>query len=103
MKYDVVISEEAHNDIDNVLGYIVNSLKNPTAAKNLLEKIENIYISLEDSPLMYSYCADSRLQKQGYRKAVINNYVLIYRIDKARNVVYIVRFFYGRQNYIKLI
>lgn len=103
MKYDVIISAEAHNDIDNVLDYIVNSLKNPTAAKNLLGKIEESYVDLADNPFMYAHCNDSRLQNDGYRKVVINNYVLIYRVDEAENIVYVVRFFYGRQNYIELI
>lgn len=103
MKYDVILSEEAHSDIDSVLHYIVNALKNPTAAKRLLDKIEQVYIDIADTPFMYAYCNNSRLQNDGYRKAVINNYVLIYRVDEAKNIVFVVRFFYGRQNYIELI
>nr|QGT51086.1 hypothetical protein Firmicute1046_1620 [uncultured Firmicutes bacterium] len=103
MKYDVIVSDEAHNDIDNVLNYIVNLLKNPIAAKNLLGKIEESYVDLADNPFMYAHCHNSRLHNDGYRKVVINNYVLIYRIDEAKNFVYVVRFFYGRQNYIELI
>lgn len=103
MSYKVIISDEAHNDIDSVLDYIVNSLKNPIAAKNLLCKLEEAYTDLAGNPFMYAYCTDSRLQKDGYRKVVINNYVLIYRIDATDNNVYVVRFFYGRQNYIELV
>ncbi len=103
MKYDVIISAEAHDDIDSVLGYIVNSLKNPAAAKNLLTKIEEVYKDLADNPFMYAYCGDSRLRNDGYRKTVINNYVLIYRVNESKNIVYVVRFFYGRQNYIEFI
>lgn len=103
MKYDVILSEEAHSDIDSVLHYIVNALKNPVAAKRMLDKIEQVYIDIADNPFMYAYCNNSRLQNDGYRKAVINNYVLIYRVDEVKNIVFVVRFFYGRQNYIELI
>lgn len=103
MKYDVILSEEAHSDIDSVLDYIVNALKNPTAAKNLFDKIEKVYIDIANNPFMYAYCNNSRLQNDGYRKAVINNYVLIYRVDEGKNTAFVVRFFYGRQNYIELI
>ena len=103
MSYNVIVSDEAHNDIDSVLDYIVNALKNPIAAKKLLGRIEEAYTDLADNPFIYACCADSRLQKDGYRKVVINNYVLIYRIDETDNKVYVVRFFYGRQNYIELI
>lgn len=103
MSYNVIISEEAHKDIDNVMNYFVNSLKNSTAAARLLGKIEKTYIDLADNPFMYAYCNDSRLRSDGYRKAVIDNYILIYRVDEANNTVFVVRFFYGRQNYIDLI
>ena len=103
MSYNVIISDEAHNDIDSVLDYILNALKNPIAAKNLLGKIEAAYTDLSDNPFMYAYCTDSRLQSDAYRKVVINNYVMVYRVDEAGNNVYVVRFFYGRQNYIELI
>lgn len=103
MKYDVIMSEEAHNDIDSVLNYIVYSLENPIAVKKLLCKIEEAYAALADNPFIYAHCNDSRLHNDGYRKAIINNYVLIYRVDEAGSTVYIARFFYGRQNYIELI
>ncbi|MBE5040771.1 type II toxin-antitoxin system RelE/ParE family toxin [Ructibacterium gallinarum] len=103
MKYDIILSEEAHSDVDSVLHYIVNVLKNPTAAKNLLDKIEKVYTDIANNPFMYAYCNNSRLQNDEYRKVVINHYVLIYRVDEAKNTVFVVRLFYGRQNYIALI
>ena len=103
MKYEVIISEEAHNDIDSILDYIFNSLKNPIAANSLLDKIEETYIDLADNPFMYACCFDKRLRNEKYRKVVINKYILIYRIDEENNVVYVIRFFYGGQNYIDLI
>ncbi|MBS5304584.1 MAG: type II toxin-antitoxin system RelE/ParE family toxin [Firmicutes bacterium] len=33
----------------------------------------------------------------------MNKYILIYRIDEENNIVYVIRFFYGGQNYIDLI
>ena len=103
MKYNVIISADAHDDIDSILCYIVNSLKNPIAAKNLLDKIENVYADLADNPFMYACCNDGRLKHDEYRKVVINNYILIYRVDESAGIVYVVRFFYGRQNYIEMI
>ena len=103
MGYNIVISQDAHNDIDNCIGYIVNDLKNPVAAQNLLDKIVQAYTEISDNPHMYAYCNDSRLRKDGYRKVVIKNYVLIYRVDNNTQTVYVIRFFYGRQNYMEMI
>ena len=103
MAYNVIVSQDAHNDIDNCIGYIVNNLKNPIAAKKLLDKIEKSYFTLSDNPHIYAFCNDERLCKDGYRKVVINNFVLIYRVDDTVKTVYVIRFFYGRQNYIEMI
>ena len=52
---------------------------------------------------MYEKCKDKRLEKEGYRRAVIKSYVLVYKIDEAFKKVTVIRFFYGAQDYIKLI
>lgn len=52
---------------------------------------------------MYERCYDIRLEKEGYRKATIKNYVLVYKINEAAKAVIIYRFFYGAQDYVKLI
>ena len=35
----------------------------------------------------------------GYRKAVVQRYVLIYKVSEEEKTVSILRVFYGRQNY----
>lgn len=54
-------------------------------------------------PLLYERCHDAFLEKEGYRKATIKNYVLVYKVDEAARAVTIHRFFYGAQDYVKLI
>jgi len=39
----------------------------------------------------------------GYRKAVIKNYVMVCKVDGSARAVLVMRFFYGRQDYEKLI
>ncbi|MEA4924310.1 MAG: hypothetical protein VB084_03275 [Syntrophomonadaceae bacterium] len=52
---------------------------------------------------MYERCHDVRLETDGYRKAIINNYVLVYKVDETAKTVISHRFFNGAQNYIRLI
>jgi plasmid stabilization system protein ParE len=54
-------------------------------------------------PLMYEACRDPYLKSLGYRKAIINNYIMVYKVDEERETVYIMRFFHGKQDYEKLI
>ena len=54
-------------------------------------------------PLMYEQCQDVRLKGLGYRKARVGNYLMIYRVNESVKCVYILRFFYARRDYEKLI
>lgn len=101
--YRLVITELAHEDLDNIVSYIAVQLNNPVAAANFLDEVERCYGFLKSNPLIYERCHDVRLETEGYRKATINNYVLVYKVDETVKTVIIYRFFYGAQNYILLI
>ena len=101
--YRLVVTELAHQDLDNIVSYIAVQLANPSAAGNFLDEVDACYNFLMSNPLMYEKCRDPRLEAKGYRKAVIKNYIAVYQIDEAARSVIILRFFYGAQDYIKLI
>ena len=101
--YKLAISEFAHQDLNNIVDYIAIQLVNPTAAGDFLDEVDKCYGYLKNNPMMYSKCQDRRLEKESYRKAVIKNYVLVYKVDDKSKTVNILRFFYGAQDYIKLI
>ena len=103
MAYKVVATELAVQDLNGILEYIAVSLSNPTAAAAFADEVEKCYAGLEHMPLMYEQCQDVQLRALGYRKALIKNYLLIYKVDEAEKTVYILRFFYSRQNYVELI
>lgn len=99
MDCKLIVSELANNDLDRIVEYIIKDLKNHLAAVNLLDEIEKCYSHLIKNPLMYEKCTDIRLEKDGYRKAVIKNYILIYRFEEETKTVKVARFFYGGRNY----
>lgn len=103
MVYKLIVSKEAHHDIDEIVGYMISELMNAQAAKSFIDDLEKSYHSVVGNPLMYSLCSDKRLQKEGYRKIVIKNYLVLYRIDEARKCVFIVRVIYGARDYSQLI
>lgn len=101
--YKLVVSEFAHGDLNDIVEYIAVELANPIAAANFLDEVERCYGYLKNNPFMYERCHDTHLEKGAYRKATIKNYVLVYKVDEPNKVVIIYRFFYGAQDYIKLI
>ncbi len=103
MDYKLEITELANQDLDNIVSYIAVQLANPQAAADFLDETEKCYDNLKRMPQMYAKCRDLKLEKEGYRKAVIKNFVLIYKVRADINTVVVLRFFYGARDYEKLI
>ncbi|NLJ71232.1 MAG: type II toxin-antitoxin system RelE/ParE family toxin [Clostridiaceae bacterium] len=103
MNYNISVTNLAMHDLANITRYISEELCNPTAATSLLDTIDDCYKNLETMPMMFERCNNSRLRDMGYRRAVIKNYIMVYRIAESERTVYILRFFYGAQEYEKLI
>ena len=99
MGYKLIETRLASQDLDNILEYMAVRLQNPAAASAFADAVEQCYDLLEHTPLMYEACRDLRLCAKGYRKAVIRNYVLIYKVDEKDQTVLLLRFFYGKQDY----
>lgn len=101
--YKLVITELAQNDLDGIVSYIAVSLANPAAAGRFLDELSWCYGNLKDNPFIYAKSSDLRLEKEGYRKALIKSYVLIFKIFEQQKTVVIYRIFYGASDYFKLL
>lgn len=101
--YKLTITELAQNDLDEIIKYVLVECSNETAAGSFLDEVDKCYALLQNSPRIYSTCLNRRLEKEGYRRAPIKNYLLIYKINDTTKTVIIMRFFYGAQDYLNLI
>ena len=101
--YSVRITASAQRDLNGIYDYIASELANRTAAAALLDEVGECYDALRRYPNMYELCRNIHLSTRGYRKAVIRNYVMLYRVDQEKETVWFMRFFYGAQDYEKLI
>lgn len=99
MAYKVIVTRSAQRDLDNILGYLVQELANPTAAMTLLDEVEQAYERLMEGPRIYALCAHPLLSAPGYRKIVIRGYLLIFRVDEEKQAVYVERFFSDLEDY----
>ena len=91
-KYKVILTAKAREDLREIYEYISKSLMVEKAANNLVNKIQENILSLEDMHEIYSRVDINKdRERQKYRKMIINNYVAIYRVDKENRLVYIVR------------
>ena len=103
MKYSIRITESAEKDLNSAIDYIEFKLLNPQAADNLLDSVEEAFKRLSDMPQMHALADDPILNAWGIRFVTINNYMAFYRIDEGSKVVYIVRFLYGKRNWMDIL
>lgn len=73
--YKLIITSTLHEELDRIIAYISNNLKNPSATTTFLNEIAKCYEYLKSNLKIYSFCHDDRLHKQGYHKALIKNYI----------------------------
>jgi plasmid stabilization system protein ParE len=103
MDYRLVISRQAHLDVDNITAYIAVKLRNPQAAARFLDDVEKCYLSVVKNPHLYILCPEEPLRNKGYRRVLIKNYIVFYHIDEPENKIFIVRVIYGSRDYSKLL
>ena len=101
MAFKIQTTENAQRDLDHIIEYIAVELANPSAASTLLDKVDKCCDDLSRMPYMYSECQRSRLKAMSYRKAILGNYIMVYRVDESTQTVYILRYFHGKQDYEK--
>ena len=101
--YRVDISDRAEQDLDRIVAYISERLAVPKAAADFVDAVLECFGQLENNPYLYEQCRDTILRKEGYRRAVIKNYIMVYKVNEDAKAVIVHRFFYGRQDYIRSI
>ena len=99
MAYKLYISERAEEQLDHILQYIAVRLRNPEAARAVLDDVVDMYDYLREEPGAFAFCDDSWLAGRGYRKAVLkkHNYIMLYRIES--DIVQISGIFHMKENY----
>ena len=103
MSYQVHITSTAEYDIMRAADYIEFTLKNPTAADNLLNVVTEQIGSLADLPQKFRLVDDPVLTSWGIRFVIINNFLTFYTIDEEKQTVIIVRFLYQKSNWTSIL
>lgn len=101
MEYKIQFTEKCLEDIEDACQYIKEKLKEENAANRLRIKIKDSVKGLSISPEMYAKMEKFDRLENEYRRIPIDNYVLLYTVNKKRNTVYIVHFYYGGRNYLE--
>jgi addiction module RelE/StbE family toxin len=98
---EIKYSAAALNDLDQIFDYIAETLKNPTAALNTVNKIQDAIDTLADFPLIGTPLASTAEMDTDYRFLVSGNYLAFYR--PSGGDVLLDRILYGRRDYLAIL
>lgn len=100
--YEIVLTDIAKEELEEIYDYIFNNLYNELAANNLMNKMEQAIFSLEQNPYK---CVEVHIRQSNevYRKLVVDNYIVLYDVDEEDKQVVVYRAIYGKRNYLKII
>ena len=102
-KYRLRVVPKAAEDLDAIYGYIFNTLSAAKTANDLFEQIEKATMRLAVFPFSGSYVLEEPLRAKGYRKVVVDNYLIFYLADEAEKQVVIMRVLFGASKYLDIL
>lgn len=102
-KYRVDVTEPAEKDLLDIVRYITSQLSASISALHMMELFEEALMSLSGFPQRCPLIADERLSQMGYRKLIVNNYVVFFSIDEKNKVVDVERILFRRRDWLRFI
>ncbi len=101
--YTLKYLEYAKRDVDNIVYYISNNLKNETAAYKFIELYKKEIINIKTFPYGSSIYEPTRKLKKEYRCSRVKNYLIFYIVNENKKEITIVRILYKRRNILELL
>ena len=98
MDYKIVLMQNAENDLNSFISYLLFEKKSEQAAGNLLNDFEATKVSLSKVAGSLKLCDNPMLRELGYRRInfLYHRYFMLYRIEK--DTVYVDNIFHELQD-----
>ena len=97
-KYKVKINPKAIRELDSIYEYIASKKSAPENAKGQVDRIKKAILNLDTFPQSHQDRNEGRYAGKGYRQLLIDNYIVIFRIDEINKIVYVVTVQYQGRN-----
>lgn len=93
----------AKNDVDNIIYYISNNLKNITAARKLRDLFADSIDKILEFPYGNSIYQQVNFLKNEYRSFKAKNFLMFYTINEQDRIITIVRVLYRKMDISKIL
>ena len=96
---EVMFTEPAEYDLQDIEYYIFVDLCNPSASKRIVNGILDRAESLSYYPEKHPFVGDELLRNMGLRMTRFDNYNIFYYYASKFDTVYIIRILYNKANW----
>lgn len=103
MKYKVLRTDKAEEQLREIIFYIADDSGSIDIALKYLDKIEHAVMQLEDFPYIGSIPKYAILRKQGYRVLIVERHLVFYKVNEDEKFVIIYAIVDGRREYRNLL
>lgn len=96
--YKLNLSNQAEIQLDALQEY-ADSRYFSKRLMQLDDEFERCFERLRKTPYFYQQCTQPKLETKKYRRAIVQDFIIVYQVDDENLVVNIIAAFHGRQNY----
>lgn len=94
-EYKVELSIQAKEDYKSIIRYIKYKLSEPNIAERYAELIKNEINTLKYNPQKFAIINYDIIKQYKFRKLIIKNYIVFYRINEEEKIVNVERILHG--------
>ena len=102
-KYKLEFLPAAQRDLVDIIRYIRVDLANTAAADELTEKFIDAAETAARIPYGFEAYRPIKPLKHEYRRIVVGNYLMFYRINEKEKIISIVAVVYGKREYCTIV
>ena len=97
-KYKIKLNPRAYRDLEEIFAYIALEKLSPENAKRQTDRILIKLRKLDTFPQAHQERMEGRYAGKGYRQLLIDNYMVIFRIEEKTKTVHVVTIQYQGRN-----
>lgn len=97
--YKLVLSNDAHNDLHQIIVFIASETKSNEVALTYLDKLEKAILTLEEFPLRGTNPRYKILRNQGFKFLFVERHLVFYKVNKEKNIVTVYRVLHQKSSY----
>lgn len=97
-KYTVKITQQAQEQIREIISYIRFTLQAPETAMKMLDTLQEEIASLDQFPNCIPLTEEEPWHSQGIHKFPVKNYLIYFWVDEEAKKVQVIGAIYGRKD-----